>query len=183
MQKKGTYRNLMAKNFIIYESRNRLTRTKMQTLDLRHAACPPQVKDKAKGKRYAAICVDHSVAVFFDEHYPAGRAIAHSGEAKRTPDDKENGWCPKCVAMVEKGTKVDLPKKEAVEAPPAPKGKRASNARANQAAQTKQTKAEKPSPVRTRRVAKPEPEVVTEAPPEAEVTAPEESTEPATATA
>lgn len=142
----------MAKNFIIYESRNRLTRTLMRTLDLRHADCPPQVVEKAKGKRYAAQCVDHNVVVFFDEHYPAGRAIAHSGE-KRENGDMTQGWCAKCVTMVEKGTKVDLPKKETTPAPTpiasAGTGKRKSSKTANQTARTRQRRAQAPGPVAT----------------------------------
>lgn len=83
----------MAKNFIIYQSRNRLTGTLTQTLDLRH-------KDNdgvkaPKNQRYAARCVEHKKVVFFDEHYFAGRAIAHVNE-----------WCPKCKAMQAKGTKI-----------------------------------------------------------------------------
>jgi hypothetical protein len=138
----------MAKNFVIYESRNRLTGTLMRTLDLKHADCPPEIQTAAKGKRYAATCVDHNKIVFFDEHYPAGRAIAHSGEAKRTPDDKENGWCPRCVTMVGKGDKVARPAK--VEAAPAPVAK-----------SKRTTKATKKSPsTRTRRapVRNPEPQ-------------------------
>lgn len=89
----------MAKNFVIYESRNRLTGTLMRTLDLRHNECPPQVKKAAEkempGARYAAMCVEHAATTLFEEHYPAGRAIAH-------PDE----WCAGCQAHL----KAEKPK-------------------------------------------------------------------------
>lgn len=102
---------VMAKNFIIYQSRNRQTGTLMQTLDLRHADCPPVVAKQAQkempGARYAARCVEHGSIQLFEEHYPAGRAIAHPADAKRNAEDRENGWCPGCVAhMAAKKDKV-----------------------------------------------------------------------------
>lgn len=86
----------MAANAIVYESRNRETGTLCQTIDTRHAdAAKLGLPKRPKGNetdRYAARCVEHKSVVFFAEHYPAGRAIAHTSE-----------WCAGCKAMIDKG--------------------------------------------------------------------------------
>ena len=87
-------RNPVARNFIVYQSRNRLTGTLTQTLDTRHAES--DIPFNVKKGRYAARCVEHKTTVFFQEHYHAGRAIAHVDE-----------WCKKCQGMIAKGTKVN----------------------------------------------------------------------------
>ena len=86
----------MAKNAIVYQSRNRLTGTLTQTIDTKHKDSEKETGLKfISGKRYAARCVEHKAVIRFDEHYPAGRAIAHVDE-----------WCKRCIAMVAKGIKV-----------------------------------------------------------------------------
>jgi hypothetical protein len=135
---------IMARNFTIYDSRNRQTGTRCVTLDLRHADATPAVVKAAGGKRYAAMCVEHKSTVFFDEHYPAGRAIAHVDE-----------WCKPCQVMISKGEKIA--KAPAVSAPvvaapaaieSAPSGKRTSNAKSNVATQRKAAASRKPSEVK-----------------------------------
>jgi hypothetical protein len=134
----------MARNFTIYDSRNRMTGTRCVTLDLRHADATPAVVSAAKGKRYAAMCVEHKSTIFFDEHYPAGRAIAHVDE-----------WCKQCQAMIAKGEKLAKSPTSAapvVAAPAAiqaaPRGKRTSNAKANVATQRKAAASRKASDVK-----------------------------------
>jgi hypothetical protein len=81
----------MSRNYVVYQSRNRLTGTLTQTLDTKH-------KDStlsSDGGRYVAKCVEHDVLIRFDEHYPAGRAIAHVDE-----------WCKECKKMLAKGIKL-----------------------------------------------------------------------------
>ena len=78
----------MSRNFVVYESRNRMTGTLMQMLDTKHADAP---KESRNGARYIALCVEHKFVVRFAEHYPAGRAIAH-------PDE----WCKECKVMMAK---------------------------------------------------------------------------------
>lgn len=82
----------MSRNFVVYESRNRMTGTLTQMLDSKHADCP---KDARNGARYIALCVEHKTIVRFAEHYPAGRAIAHVDE-----------WCKECKAMIAKKQSV-----------------------------------------------------------------------------
>lgn len=155
----------MARNAIVYESRNRLTGTLMRTIDTRHpdvAKLNPPLPKRTKaqeGKRYAAMCVEHKTTVFFDEHYPAGRAIAHSGDQVKDEAGTQ-GWCPKCVLMVkENKPKITAPKAastpSAVKAPaktPAAKsnGKRTSNKTANRQASRRAAVAAAPGPVVTR---------------------------------
>lgn len=149
----------MAQNAIVYESRNRLTGTLMRTIDTRHqdaAKLNPPLGKRPKGQeafRYAAQCVDHKVTVFFQEHYPAGRAIAHSGDSKSA--DGTGGWCAKCVEMVKLGKKVERPKTDAKPVTPAATTKtsttkRTSDKKANRQAQRKAAEAQKPSEVTTR---------------------------------
>jgi len=83
----------LSRNFVVYESRNRLTGTLTQTLDTRHP--DSTIKFDAKKGRYVARCVEHNKNVFFQEHYHAGRAIAHVDE-----------WCTKCIAMIAAGKRV-----------------------------------------------------------------------------
>lgn len=82
----------MSKNFVVYQSRNRLTGTLCRTLNTKHAASTIAFKPKT---RYVAECVEHKTRVSFSEHYAAGRAIAHVNE-----------WCKKCQAMIKDGRKV-----------------------------------------------------------------------------
>lgn len=149
----------MARNAIVYESRNRLTGTLMRTIDSRHpdaAKLNPPLPKRTKaqeGHRYAAQCVDHKVTVFFQEHYPAGRAIAHSADAVKDEAGTQ-GWCPKCVAMAKEGKKVTKAKVEAPAATKAPvaksNGKRTSNKTANRQASRRAAAAAAPGPVVTR---------------------------------
>lgn len=82
----------MARNYIVYQSRNRITGTLCQTLDTKHADSDlPFIAEK----RYAARCVEHNKVVRFKEHYFAGRAIAHVDE-----------WCPRCKTLKAKGKRV-----------------------------------------------------------------------------
>jgi hypothetical protein len=93
----------MSRNFVVYESRNRLTGTLTQMLDTKHAdAAKLKLPD---GARYIALCVEHKTAVRFAEHYPAGRAIAHVDE-----------WCKDCQSMIAKKQSV----RGANQAPKAP---------------------------------------------------------------
>lgn len=83
----------MARNAIVYQSRNRLTGTLTQTIDTMHKDSP--LPYNARKGRYAARCVEHNATVFFTEHYPAGRAIAHVDE-----------WCKRCITMIAAGKKL-----------------------------------------------------------------------------
>jgi hypothetical protein len=83
----------MSRNFIVYQSRNRATGTLCQTLDTKHVKS--DIAFDAKRGRYAARCVEHNKTVFFAEHYPAGRAIAHPAE-----------WCKKCEKLFDAGKRV-----------------------------------------------------------------------------
>lgn len=137
----------MSRNAIVYQSRNRLTGTLMYTVDGKHKEAAEVMKPFPKAtkadasKRYFAVCVEHKTVARFDEHYPAGRAIAH-------PDE----WCNKCKEMIAKGTKVKAPNAvaktpaKAVAAAPA-KGKRTSSAAANKATRKRAKAAQKPSEV------------------------------------
>jgi len=87
----------MSRNFIVYQSRNRLTNTLTQTLDTKHPES--EIKFDAKRGRYAARCVEHKSVAYFSEHYPAGRAIAHVDE-----------WCKKCRIMLAEGKRYTAPK-------------------------------------------------------------------------
>lgn len=88
----------MSRNAVVYESRNRLTGTLMRMIDLKHAGAAKEMEGFPKAskadatKRYVAVCVEHKTVARFDEHYPAGRAIAH-------PDE----WCSKCQTMIKDG--------------------------------------------------------------------------------
>lgn len=91
----GSRRNtIVSKNFVVYQSRNRMTGTLCQTLDTKHAASTLPFNEK---KRYAARCVEHGKTVLFAEHYDAGRAIAHVDE-----------WCPRCRKLIAQGKRVKV---------------------------------------------------------------------------
>lgn len=83
----------MSRNFIVYQSRNRLTGTLTRTLDTKHADCPSEIREA--GERYIALCVEHKSIKRFASHYDAGRAIAHVDE-----------WCKKCINMIAKNQKL-----------------------------------------------------------------------------
>lgn len=84
----------MSRNFVVYQSRNRMTGTLCQTLDTKHTASTLPYNEK---KRYAARCVEHGKTVLFADHYDAGRAIAHVDE-----------WCKKCVKLIAQGKRVKV---------------------------------------------------------------------------
>lgn len=95
----------MSKNATVYTSRARSTGALCETIDTRHPEASKvdlfRKRTKAEeGMRYAARCVDHKQVVFFQEHYPAGRAIAWPQE-----------WCSKCKTLFEAGNKVKAPDK------------------------------------------------------------------------
>lgn len=140
----------MSRNAIVYESRNRLTGTLMRTVDTKHpGALELALPKRPKGQetfRYAALCVEHKKVVFFAEHYPAGRAIAH-------PDE----WCEKCIAMIAANKKlpttrngqaaVTPPVVLPVAAKPAVATKRTSSRQGNRAARRRQAAQQVPGPV------------------------------------
>jgi len=141
----------MARNAIMYSSRARSTGALCQTIDTRHADAAKldlfrkRTKDEAT-LRYAAICVDHKSVAFFQENYPAGRAIAWPQE-----------WCKKCQTMFESGKRIET--KRATSKPAAAplattpvktNGKRTSNKKANARAKRVHSAQTKPSPVVTK---------------------------------
>lgn len=151
----------MSKNFIVYQSRNRQTGTAMHMYDMRHVDAAPVKAALAKGgtvidKRYVAMCLDHKQVIQFDEHYPAGQAIAWpAGDASRPETLKP--WCTDCTAMFAKGEKVAkdgaVAKPAAVTAPeppqaPAPtNGKRTSTKKENTQRNRAARATQEPGPV------------------------------------
>lgn len=151
----------MARNAVIYQSRSRVTGTLMRTIDTRHPDAlklEPPLGKRPKGEetfRFAAMCVDHKVTKYFQEHYPAGRAIAHSHEVK--VEQSSDGWCPKCVEMFQTGKKwsdgkaVAINKTTAAKSTPAPAKAPASTKKAQNDAKRKKASAQrKPSEVVTK---------------------------------
>lgn len=158
----------MSRNAIVYASRSRMTGALALTIDTRH----PDVKDgklpfkgpmvdgkfpdkslkeivlrkrtKAEEQmRYAAYDVDHNVTAYFAEHYPAGRAIAHTEE-----------FCTKCKALAEKGERIAKPSTTRTPAPVASKpssngnGSKRTSSRSDNNARRRQANAQhKPSTV------------------------------------
>jgi hypothetical protein len=103
----------MSRNAIVYQSRNRFTGTLTQTIDTKHPDCETLTGLKfIKGKRYAFRCVEHKTVGRTDEHYVAGRAIAHVDE-----------WCKRCQQMIAKGTKLANKKAMITGAPSAKTGR------------------------------------------------------------
>lgn len=114
----------MSSHAIVYASRARSTGALNLTIDTKHADVKdgklpfkgPMVDNKFEGfgpvvelrkrtkdeatRRYAAVCLDHKQTAYFDDHYPAGRAIAWPQE-----------WCTRCKALFESGAKVKVPAK------------------------------------------------------------------------
>jgi hypothetical protein len=137
----------MSRNATVYSSRARSTGALCETIDTKHAEASKvdlfRKRTKAEeGLRYAARCVDHKQVTFFDEHYPAGRAIAWPQE-----------WCTKCKVLFEKGDRITKSgSTNATVAPKATNGKApvkaTSKAQANKATQKKAAASRKPSEVK-----------------------------------